>query len=61
MAQTSDAGVVQEQAPAKPDYYLTVVHPFAHYQRGDLIKGPDEIALIQSGENAHHCHKVAAQ
>lgn len=45
----------------KPDYFLTVVHPFAHYPRGALITGPDEIAFIEAGENVSFCRKTPAQ
>lgn len=47
-------------AKAAPDFHLVVIHPFGDYQRGDRITDPAIIAAVMEGENAHHCHKVAA-
>lgn len=41
-------------------YVLVVVQPFGDYQRGDKITDAAKIAEVLAGENAHHCHKVAA-
>jgi len=46
---------------AKPEFALTVIHPFGDYRRGDLIDSADAIAAVLAGENVHHCHKVAPQ
>lgn len=45
-------------APAKPDFYLVVVHPFGDYRRGDPIADASEVAAVLAGDNKHHCHKV---
>lgn len=45
---------------ATPAYHLVVVLPFGDYQRGDRITDAGKVAEILAGENAHHCHKVAA-
>jgi hypothetical protein len=43
-----------------PAYILVVVQPFGDYQRGDKITDQATIDKVLAGENAHHCHKVAA-
>lgn len=45
-------------APAKPDFYLVVIHPFGDYRRGDPISDAGEIASVLDGDNKHHVHKV---
>ena len=47
--------------PAKPDFYLVVVHPFGDYRRGDPIADANEIAAVLDGDNKHHVHKVFPQ
>ncbi len=48
-------------APAKPDFYLVVIHPFGDYRRGDPISDATEIASVMDGDNRHHTHKVFPQ
>jgi hypothetical protein len=51
----------QPAAPAKPDFYLVVIHPFGDYRRGDPISDAGEIAAVMEGDCRHHCHKIFAQ
>ena len=51
------AVAVAPSAPA-PAHHLIVIHPFASFQKGELINDADKIADVLAGENAHHCNRV---
>jgi hypothetical protein len=53
--------VAPAAAAVKPDFALTVIHPFGDYQRGAQITDAAEIDAVLASENARHCHKVAPQ
>jgi hypothetical protein len=42
------------------EFHLTVVEPFAGYQKGDEIADQEKVAEILAGENQHHVVKRAA-
>lgn len=44
------AAVLEQSSPPA----LTVINPFADYQRGDVINDPDGIAAVMAGGNAKH-------
>lgn len=48
-------------APAKPDFYLVVVHPFGDYRRGQKIEDAGVIADLEAHHLSHHCRKVFVQ
>jgi hypothetical protein len=54
MADKKDAPV----APAKPDFYLVVVHPFGDYRRGDSIADAGEMTAVLASENSRNVHRV---
>lgn len=47
--------------PAKPDFYLVVVHPFGDYRRGDSIADAAEVAAVLDGENHRSVTRVFPQ
>lgn len=64
MADKEMAVLDSEPAPASeqaPEPVLVVIHPFGDYRRGDQITNADDIAAIESSENAHHCRKAFPQ